>query len=95
MQIFCEIHFEFFSGNILLPVNISCTAIYNLHTSMEKKHLPMCDVKFYWGWYKEKAKYSNELTTMDSLLFVHNLLSNVGEEEEKGKEPTTLNRGII
>ena len=45
-----NIHFEFFSGNILLPVNISCTAIYNLHTSMEKKHLPMCDVKFYWGW---------------------------------------------
>ena len=46
---------------------------------------------------KRKSKiYSNELTTMDSLLFVYkSAFKYVGEEEEKGKEPTTLNRGIM
>ena len=44
---------------------------------------------------KGKAKYSNEFTMQCYLLFLLLCIEMFRGEEEKGEEPTTLNRGII
>ena len=64
--------------------------------TLKEKDINQCVMLHYIGdGKKEKAKYSNELTTMYSLLFVYNCFQMLGEKKKKGKEPTTLNRGII
>ena len=55
----------------------------------------MCDVTLYWGWQKGEGKITYRVDRNVFSTYRTKLLSNVGGEEEKGKEPRTLNRTII
>ena len=56
------------------------------HFNEKKKYQPTCDVKFYWGWLKEKAKYIPTSWRRWILYFSFTTaFKYVGGEEEKRK----------